>query len=79
MTPDFDKLKAIHVATGGKITKCSPGIPPGYKYHKGTSTRSKKNLTYDTTSAPALRSFNYNSVCNAPAPYNGQKIPISHY
>ena len=57
-----------------KITQCPPGKP--YKDHKGTSIRSKKNLTYDTTSAPALRSFNYNSVCNAPAPYNGQKINI---
>jgi len=62
-----------------KITQCPPGKASGTKDYKCTSTRSKKNLTYDTTSVPALRSFNYNSVYNAPAPYNGQKIPISHY
>ena len=60
-----------------KITQCPPGKASGTKEYKCTSTRSKKNLTYNTTSAPSLRSSNYNSVYNCPTPYNGVKIVVS--
>ena len=67
---------SIYLAAGGKITVCPNGKKKNY-FKKNTSTRSKKNLTYNTTSAPSLRSSNYNSVYNCPTPYNGVKIVVS--
>ena len=70
---------AIYLAAGGKITYCSPGNAKNAKGKKNTSTRSKKCLTYNTTSAPGLRSMNWNSILNVPVPYNGHKMMMNHY
>ena len=70
-----EELTAIYLAAGGKITVCPNGKKKNYS-KKNTSTRSKKNLTYNTTSAPGLRSSNYNSVYNCPTPYNGVKMVV---
>ena len=65
---------AIYLAVGGRITYCPPGNAKNAKGKKNTSTRSKKCLTYNTTSAPGLRSMNWESSYNTPTPYNGVKI-----
>ena len=68
-----EELIAIYLAAGGKITKCPNGKKKNYS-KKNTSTRSKKNLTYNTTFAPGLRSMNWESSYNTPTPYNGVKM-----
>ena len=70
---------SIYLAAGGKITNCPDGKAKNANLPKTGSVRSKKNLTYNITSAPGLRSSNYNSVYNCPTPYNGVKMVVGKY
>ena len=69
----------IYYAAGGKKTIYRPGWAKNAKTIKNTTTRSKKCMSYNTTSAPKMRSMNYDSTYNCPTAYNGVKMMMNNY
>ena len=65
--------------SSGKSKKCRDGVAKGTNPFPTTSTRSKKCMTYNTTSAPKMRLMNYESDYNIPVPYNGSKMVVGKY
>ena len=52
---------------------------PLKQFFKNTTTRSKKCMTYNTTSPMGIRTMNFESTYNTPTTYNGVKMMMDHY
>ena len=76
---DIDKAKEIYFAAGGNITKCKPGIAKGINGIKNTTTRGKKNMTYNTSTPTGIRTMNFDSTYNIPTAYNGVKMMMDKF
>ena len=73
-TEEVIKAMKVYHAAGKKTTYGKTVWAKGAKPIKNTTTRSKKNMSYDISSPPKMRSMNYDSAYNIPSTYDGVKI-----
>ena len=75
----MEEAKKAYFAAGGKVTKCRDGSAKGIDRYPTILARSKKCMSYNTTSAPKMRLMNYESAFNTPTTYNGSKMVMGNY
>ena len=73
------KALEIYYAAGGKITECKTGTAKGINGIKNTTTRGKKNMTYNTSTPAGIRTMNFDSTYNIPTAYNGVKMMMDKF
>ena len=61
------------------VTKCPTRSARGVTRHATVLVRGKKNMRYNTNSAPKMRLMNYDSAYNIPIAYNGCKMVMGSY
>ena len=62
------------------IIKCPTRWAKGSKSKTlNTTTRSKKCMTYNTTTPMGIRTMNFDSTYNIPTAYNGVKMMMNNY
>ena len=76
MTELEKKLYEAYMEECG-ATKCP--TKPLKKFFKNTTTRSKKCMTYNTTTPMGIRTMNFESTYNIPTAYNGVKMMMDKF